>query len=201
MFDGMCEIYAIAHHSPSFLRESFSTLERETDSRPLSTLERPDAQQRKAPALRSRRQELLRRQERSHGKWFNKSSSSGEGEINTPVNVGGSAEFRDSVQERPVRSGRHNSFAMDDDDALAEMEQEQPSKVRSMMWSRPVVDGKELETRLQSYRVRDLELEVSDPEKRARVDPESDRYMAWLFFIVVHVGSYIRSRKPGLRSA
>lgn len=116
--------------------------------------------------------------------WFNKSSSSGESEINTPVNVGGSAEFRDSVQERPVRHSRHNSFQMEEDDALGEMEQEQPSKVRSMMWSRPVVDGKELETRLQSYRVRDLELEVSDPEKRARVDPESDRYMAWLFFIV-----------------
>jgi hypothetical protein len=75
---------------------------------------RQDAQQQVTTAQRSRQQEIRRM-------WFNKSSSSGESEINTPVNVGGSAEFRDSVQERPVRHSRHNSFQMDKDDALGEM--------------------------------------------------------------------------------
>ena len=109
----------------------------------------------------------------------------GELDLNNPVTIGGMGA-RDSVKSQTAsgdRGGR-DSFQMGLDN-LDENEMEQSQKVRNVMFSRPVVDAKELDTRLRLFRERDTNAEIVNPARKAKVDPESRTYLLWITCMIL----------------
>ena len=105
-------------------------------------------------------------------------------DLHNPVTIGG-MDGRDSMksQAQSGERGGRDSFQMDDDN-LDENELEQSQKVRNVMFSRPVVDSKELDTRLRLFRERDMNEEILHPTLKAKFDPESRSYLLWITFMI-----------------
>ena len=100
---------------------------------------------------------------------------------------------------RSDHHARHESFDMSG--ALMESSVEQSAKAQAMVWSRPVVDGSDIDKRIQ--KLRDEEQAARVPAKEAvAIDPESSQYRAWLglmillaAFQVSTVGYYLAFRE------
>ena len=87
----------------------------------------------------------------------------------------------------PNGSGSHHhkeSFDMHEDSLLGESSVEQPKKAQAMMWTRPVIQGEDLDNRLRRLRAEEKALRVP-AHQAALVDPESGRYRAWLGVMIL----------------
>ena len=112
--------------------------------------------------------------------------------LNAPrdsMNGGGSNT--DWMHEKSTRQDRghhrYDSFEMELADRSS-IVGEQPQKVLDSMFTRPVVDSLELQTRIRMIREREDEEHIA-PGHKAPMDPESTRYLAWLATLVV-LGSF-----------
>ena len=80
---------------------------------------------------------------------------------------------------------RKDSFKMGDLNSADVSELEQPDKARSIMWKQPVVDGKEIESRLRIIHERNTGEDSLTPQIKARIDPGSPTYLKWLAFMIL----------------
>jgi len=95
----------------------------------------------------------------------------------------GTSGPRDSIN---MPRHRCDSFQMSALTEISMTSEEQPSKVRQTLWTKPTVDPKDLENRIRHLRTATLTDVMDAPDvAHARIDPESRRFLLWLGLMIL----------------